>query len=109
MIPVGMTLAMLARAILITTGGTHDEKGAASAGELAGADPPGAARRVLPEGRRGRGQDMGTWRRILPSMRSNISGRLRPVMVRPWFLSPITAQAGSGLLFTSPATALASS
>lgn len=52
-----------------------------------------------------RRQDMGTCRRILPSMRSKMSSRFGPVMVRPWFFSPMTARAGSGDLRTSSATA----
>ena len=52
---------------------------------------------------------MGTVRMSLPSMRSRISSRLLPVMVRPWFLSPTTARAGSGASLTLSATAWASS
>ena len=54
-------------------------------------------------------QSMGTLRTILPSMRSKISSRLWPVMVRPWLRWPTTARDGSGAWRTSSATDSASS
>ena len=42
-------------------------------------------------------------------MRSKISSRLTPVIVRPWFLRPTTQRAGSSASRTKSATALPSS
>ena len=57
----------------------------------------------------GASQSIGTRRTILGPTRSRISSRLWPVMVRPWFLRPMTARAGSGACRTSSATSSASS
>ena len=54
-------------------------------------------------------QSMGTLRTMRPSMRSKISSRLWPVMVRPWLRWPTTARVGSGAWRTSSATDSASS
>src|SRR5690606_3656518 len=53
-------------------------------------------------------QDMGTWGTIFRSIRSKMSSRSRPVMVRPWFLRPTTAREGSSARMICSATALAS-
>ena len=55
------------------------------------------------------GQSIGTRRTMLGPTRSRISSRLWPVMVRPWFLRPMTARDGSGACRTSSATSSASS
>ena len=47
--------------------------------------------------------------RCVGPTRSRISSRLWPVMVRPWFLRPMTARDGSGACRTSSATSSASS
>ncbi len=52
---------------------------------------------------------MGTWTSITGSIRSKISCRLGPVMVRPWFLSPTMVRPGSGASRMMSDTAVASS
>ena len=52
---------------------------------------------------------IGTWRSTFGSMRSKISSRLSPVMVRPWLRRPITAWSGRAPGARSSATATASS
>ena len=59
--------------------------------------------------RQGAGQVIGTWRRMLDSMRSRISVRVSPVAVMPWLRRPITACAGSGSRAIRSATDSASS
>ena len=54
-------------------------------------------------------QSIGTRRTMLGPTRSRISSRLWPVMVRPWFLRPMTARDGSGACRTNSATSTASS
>ena len=89
--------------------------------QRAGSASNGGSRRALAVGgftarwttlsvfNRAMNQSMGTLRTMRPSMRSKISSRLWPVMVRPWLRWPTTARLGSGASRTSSATDCASS